>query len=144
MRFSIASLCRRYCVTRAGFYAWLRRELPATVEQDRVLSKEIRRLFTVHHARYGSPRLHHALTSAGWVISRRRVARLMREAGLRAKAVCGYRAKRNIHPATAWQRSSICSHGRMARPNRYQVRQVREVILRYRLADSLLPETDDV
>lgn len=84
-------------MTRGGFYAWLRRELPATVEQDRVLSKEIRRLFAVHHARYGSPRLHHALTSAGWVISRRRVARLMREAELRAKAVCGYRAKRNIH-----------------------------------------------
>ena len=34
---------------------------------------------------------------AGWHVSRRRVARLMRAAGLRAKAVRGYRAKASIH-----------------------------------------------
>ena len=32
--------------------------------------KEIRRLFTRHKERYGSPRLHRLLTTAGWVVSR--------------------------------------------------------------------------
>ena len=41
--------------------------------------------------------MHRALRRAGWVVSRRRVARLMRAAGLRAKAVRGYRAKARIH-----------------------------------------------
>lgn len=84
-------------MTAAGFYAWRGREDSAHAKQNRVLSKEIVRLFTVHKERYGSPRLHRALVSAGWCVSRRRVAHLMRAAGLRAKAVRGYRAKVNIH-----------------------------------------------
>jgi transposase InsO family protein len=84
-------------VTTAGFYAWLDREESAHAKQDRVLITEITRLFRQHKERYGSPRLHQALVLAGWCVSRRRVAHLMRVAGLRAKAVQGYRAKVNIH-----------------------------------------------
>lgn len=45
----------------------------------------------------GSPRIRHALKTLGWHVSRRRVTRLVRRAGLRAKAVQGYRAKAKIH-----------------------------------------------
>lgn len=58
---------------------------------------QIRTLFTQHHGRYGSPRIHQALQAHGVRVSRRRVARLMREAGLRARAVLGYRAKAGVH-----------------------------------------------
>ena len=84
-------------MTPAGFYAWLGRQESAHAKQNRVLTKEIVRLFTQQKERYGSPRLHQALVNAGWCVSRRRVALLMRAAGLRAKAVRGYRAKVNIH-----------------------------------------------
>ena len=90
-------MCRRYAVTTAGFYAWRRRPASAHAEQDRLLSTEIARLFQVHDSRYGSPRLYRLLVNAGWRVSRRRVARLMRSAGLRAKAVQGYRAKVRVH-----------------------------------------------
>jgi putative transposase len=93
----VTALCRRYHVTRAGFYAWRRRGVSAHAEQDRRLSRAIVRLFTAHQQRYGSPRIHRLLRSTGWIVSRRRVARLMREAGLVAKAVRGYRAKARIH-----------------------------------------------
>jgi putative transposase len=91
------SLCRRYHVTTQGFYAWLGRAESAHAKQDRVLTTEITRLFRLHKERYGSPRIHQALVGAGWCVSRRRVAQLMRKAGLRAKAVQGYRAKASIH-----------------------------------------------
>jgi len=84
-------------VTTAGFYAWRRRGESAHAEQDRLLTKEIERLFDAHQERYGSPRLYELLRNAGWLVSRRRVARLMRTAGLRAKAVQGYRAKVKVH-----------------------------------------------
>jgi hypothetical protein len=96
-QFSVPSLCRRYGVTAGGFYAWRRRGESTHAEQDRVLSAEIMRLFAQHRERYGSPRLYRLLVNAGWRVSRRRVARLMRSAGLRAKAVRGYRAKVNLH-----------------------------------------------
>ena len=98
-------------MTPSGFYAWLRRAESAHAKQDRVLAAEITRVFFRHRERYGSPRLHRALVDAGWTVSRRRVARLMRAAGLRAKAVRGYRAKANIHrlyarhPNRLWETS---------------------------------------
>jgi putative transposase len=93
----VSALCRRYGVSRAGFYRARRRGPSAHAEQDRQLSGEIARLFAAHHGRYGSPRLYQLLRDAGWVVSRRRVARLMRAAGLRARAVRGYRVKARIH-----------------------------------------------
>ena len=90
-------LCRRYGVTRGGYYAWRRRPVSEHAEQDRKLSERIIETFHTHHSRYGSPRIHRALYEAGWRVSRRRVARLMREARLRAKAVRGYRRKAGTH-----------------------------------------------
>lgn len=90
-------LCRRYGVTRAGYYAWRGRPVSAHAEQDRRLSAAIHRIFLAHDGRYGSPRVLEALVHQGWHVSRRRVARLMRQTGLRAKAVRGYRAKVNVH-----------------------------------------------
>lgn len=57
----------------------------------------ITRLFARHHGRYGSPRIHHLLAATHGAVSRRRVARLMQAAGLRAKAVRGYRGKVGTH-----------------------------------------------
>ena len=93
----MSALCRRYGVSPAGFYAWRRRPQSAHAEQDRILSTTITALFTAHAHRYGSPRILELLRRAGWCVSRRRVARLMRAAGLRAKAVCGYRPKARLH-----------------------------------------------
>jgi transposase InsO family protein len=84
------------------------------------LTAEIRRRFAAHQGRYGSPRLHRELVNAGWSCSRRRVARLMRAAALRAKAVQGYRAKAGIkarfaqHPNRLWET-------RVTRPNQVWV-----------------------
>jgi putative transposase len=72
------------------------------------LTAAITRLFTQHQHRYGSPRIYRELRRSGWTVSRRRVARLMQAAGLRAKAVRGYRAKAGIrarfaqHPNRVW------------------------------------------
>jgi putative transposase len=107
--FKVAPLCRRYDVTRAGFYAWRRRGPSAHAVQDRELTAVIVRLFWQHQERYGSPRIYRELRRTGWTVRRRRVARLMRGAGLRAKAVRGYRAKAGIrarfaqHPNRVWE-----------------------------------------
>jgi putative transposase len=116
----VSALCRRYGVSRAGFYSHRRRGPSAHAEQDRQLTGEIARLFAAHHGRYGSPRLHHLLHDAGWVVSRRRVARLMRAAGLRARAGRGYRAKARIHHQYARHPNRLWST-RVERPNQVWV-----------------------
>jgi len=89
----VRRLCRFCGVTRAGYYAWRVRPPSARTEQDRRLSQRIVTLFWGHHGRYGSPRLQRELRTEGWRVSRRRVERLMRAQGLRARVARVYRAR---------------------------------------------------
>ena len=90
-------LCALYGVTPAGYYAWRRRPASAHTEQDRQLTQRITTIYRAHGGRYGSPRIHEELAQAGCRVSRRRVARLMRAAGLRARVVRVYRANPRLH-----------------------------------------------
>jgi putative transposase len=119
----VTRLCDLYEVTRAGYYAWKRRAESAHAEQDRKLTEHITRLFHAHRGRYGSPRIHRELHGEGWRVSRRRVERLMRAAGLRARVVRLYRANPALHRFYGQQPNRI---GRMraARPNEVWVGDV--------------------
>ena len=105
-------LCALYHVTPAGYYAWRRRPVSAHTAQDRRLHQRIQALFRQHQERYGSPRIHQELQAEGWAVSRRRVARLMRTAGLRARVVQIYRANPRLHrfygqhPNRLWARAA--------------------------------------
>jgi putative transposase len=57
----------------------------------------IQAVYAASEGTYGSPRIHGVLHQAGVQVSRKRVARLMREAGLRARAVSLYRANPGTH-----------------------------------------------
>jgi transposase InsO family protein len=90
-------MCALYGVTRAGYYAWRRRSESRRRQQDRGLLVQIQALFDRSRGTHGSPRIHHALATVGVRISRRRVARLMRENGLRARARNLYRRIPGLH-----------------------------------------------
>ena len=94
---SMERLCRLYRVTRAGYYAWRQRPESARRGQDRVLLETMERIFDGSGGTYGSPRLHRALATCGHRVSRRRVERLMRVGGWRARIVRIYRRKAGMH-----------------------------------------------
>jgi transposase InsO family protein len=87
----VAFLCRRYKVSRSGFYAWLARDGSQRQRNDEELGARIERVFGDSGARYGSPRVHQVLRREGVRVSNKRVARLMRERGLRARVSRLYR-----------------------------------------------------
>jgi len=93
----VTRLCRLLAVTRAGFYAWRRRPVSARRRQDRDLLEDVRAIFESSGGTYGSPRIHRALRLRGRRVSGRRVARLMREDGLRARVARVYRGKAGVH-----------------------------------------------
>jgi putative transposase len=93
----VTRLCRLFAVTRAGFYAWRRRPVSARQRQDWALLEEMRAIFAASGGTYGSPRIQHALLASAHRVSRRRVARLMRQDGLRARVVRVYRGKAGVH-----------------------------------------------
>jgi putative transposase len=83
--FPVRVLCRTLEVSRAGFYAWQRRAPAVHTQADQRLGLEIQAIHTESRQRYGSPRVHAELRHRGHRLSRKRVARLMREHGLCAR-----------------------------------------------------------
>ena len=80
--FPVAPMARVLGVSKAGYYAWVDRPPSARAEADAELLKRIRTVHVSSRETYGSPRIHAELRSAGQRHSRKRIARLMREAGL--------------------------------------------------------------
>ena len=82
---TVTILCRCLRVTRSGFYAWQRRPESTHTRDDRRLKVLVRTSFEESKHRYGSPRVHEDLFEQDVHVSRKRVARLMQEDGLRAR-----------------------------------------------------------
>jgi putative transposase len=79
-------LCRALDVAPSGFYAWCRRPESAHAQRDRQLRVFVHASFHESKQRYGSPRIHEDLLEQDMRVSRKRVIRLMQEAGLKARA----------------------------------------------------------
>ena len=80
--FPVSSMARVFGVSKAGFYAWLQRPASAHVQADAALLKRIRPVHATSREIYGAPRVHAALRAGGEKHSRKRIARLVRDAGL--------------------------------------------------------------
>ena len=82
---AIAKMAKVLGVSRSGYYAWEARKPSRHAEEDNFLAELIKDIFEDHYGRYGSPRIWHELKSMGLRVSRKRVARLMRELKLVAR-----------------------------------------------------------
>lgn len=80
---SLAALCAALDVTRAGYHAWAQRPPSVRAQADAALQTEIRAIHAIHRGRYGAPRIHAELRARGQRHGRKRIARLLRHAGLR-------------------------------------------------------------
>lgn len=81
----IEVMCAALGLSRSGFYAWRTRPESARAQTDAALQVVIRHSFLASDRTYGARRVIDDVRDAGFVCSRPRVARLMREAGLRAR-----------------------------------------------------------
>lgn len=92
-------MCERLGVTTSGFYAWEKRSESGKGQSDKALLKWIRKVHTKRRRCYGSPRVYRLLKRLGVTCSRRRVARVMRENGIKATSVdlYYYNPKRREH-----------------------------------------------
>ena len=90
--YPIRLMCRCLAVSRSGYYAWRKRPPSARAEQDARLGVEIAASHRASRRTYGSPRILRDLREEGHRVSRKRVARLMRELGLEGRRKRRFRA----------------------------------------------------
>lgn len=95
----ITKMCRVLGVARSGFYKWVHHPKSDHDKEDERLLELIRASWFASGGIYGSPRVYRDLREAGERIARKRVARIMRENGIRA--IRGYKRPRRRAGRTA-------------------------------------------
>lgn len=117
-------MCALYGVSRAGFYAWCKRGPSERARSDDRLLEQVR---TIHHESrgfYGSPRVTGQLRLDGECVGRRRVARLMRRAGLQGRSARLYRNSKVLQRAFYAAVSHLGEQLRPQAPNQVWVGDV--------------------
>jgi putative transposase len=101
--YPIATMCRLLGVSASGYHAWQRRPPARRSQADAALLERIQQIHTVSQGTYGAPRVHAELAAEGTPVGRKRVARLMRSAGLagvsRRRWPCTTRRAERARPA---------------------------------------------
>ncbi len=78
------TMCRVLAVSESGYYAWCKQEPSQHQRENERLTEQICQAYERGRQVYGSPRVHAELRTQGIICSKNRVARLMRQVGLRA------------------------------------------------------------
>jgi len=78
----VSMMCRLLEVSTSGYYAWLKRPPSKRSREDAILTDRIRWIYLRSRSSYGAPRVYEELKDEGMRVGRKRVARLMRAAGL--------------------------------------------------------------
>jgi transposase InsO family protein len=100
--FRIGTMGEVLGVSRSGYYAWRSRPRSLRDETNEKLTQTIQRIHGESRRIYGSPRIYAALQQRGIACGRHRVARLMRDEGIRSKTKRRFRSiatKREETPA---------------------------------------------
>lgn len=82
--YPVGRMCDVLGVSRSGYYAWRERPLSERMQSNTRLLLHIRAVYHESRRTYGSRRVYHELREQGIPCSRHRIARLMRQDGLRA------------------------------------------------------------
>jgi len=78
-------MCRVLEVHRSAYYHWLMAETPMQTKMDNKITEMMIELFAESRETYGSRSLRSCLYKLGYQVSRRRIGRLMKQAGLICK-----------------------------------------------------------
>ena len=100
--FSVTSLCRTLEVSRSGYYEWLSRPPSAQADADQEVQDKIQRYFAQGRGTYGTRRIKYLLAQEGLRVSRRRIGRVLHQAGLHCKTRRKFKA-----PTAAGQAQTV-------------------------------------
>ena len=103
--FHVAAMCRVLEVGASGYYDWRGRKPSVRVAENECLLEKIKALHAESRSTYGSPKVNRLVRREGEVVNHKRVERLMREAGIRAK-----RARKDKRTTTSRQSLAVAEN----------------------------------
>ncbi|MFB0600773.1 IS3 family transposase [Aeromonas hydrophila] len=100
-RYSVVTLCQTLGVHRSGFYAWLKQSVSPRQQEDERLTGLVKQSWLESGAVYGYRKIHRDLRDAGEACGKHRVAKLMRQEGLRSQT--GYQRRKGHYGGKSTQ-----------------------------------------
>ena len=111
-------------VSTSGYYAWKNKKPSKRSVENEKLIFEIRMLHEKSKKRSGSPKIFKALRKAGIKCGKNRVARLMREKGIRCKYAKKFKATTNSKHGLPVAENILKQHFVVIRPNEVWVADI--------------------
>ena len=93
--YSIELLCKTLGVGISGYFAWRRRPENKYAQEDVLLTVSIKKIHQDSRGTYGAPRVQAVLVEEGLRVSRARITRLMKAAGLKVRCKRKFRTTTN-------------------------------------------------
>lgn len=90
--FSVSAMCKVTGLSRSSYYEYLHKPLPAEAMKNKEISAMVIEVFAEGRETYGARRIRQRLMQKKVVISRRKVAKLMKESGLKVKTKRKFKA----------------------------------------------------
>ncbi len=114
-QYPVRTMARVLKVSASGYYAWVKRPASARATRDGELTRQIRTIHAASYGTYGAPRVHAEFKEGGMAIGKKRIARLMRAAGLagisRRRRPVTTRRNPAHHPASDLVRRNFAAEG---------------------------------
>jgi putative transposase len=120
-RFGVEPICRVLQVAPSTYYAQRSRPPSARAVRDQQLKVEIRRVWDANYQVYGAEKIWRQLAREGIQVGRDRVARLMRQLGIRGVVRGGKRRTTTPAPAADRPADLVCRQFSAPAPNRLWV-----------------------
>jgi len=117
-------MCQVLEVSRSGFYAWKERGDSRRTAENRRLDAAIQAAYQASKGRSGSPKIYQSLRRQGWKIGENRVAKRMRQMGLRSIIRRKFRVTTNSKHAFPIAPNRLQRNFTVARPNTVWVSDV--------------------
>ena len=122
--FAVVLMSRVLSVSRAGFYAWCKREPSARAVRREAVGEALEKTYYRCKRRYGAPRLAAELSARGVGCSRNYVAKLLRERRLKALNGKGFRYERAVESMTQVKENMLARDFASEEPNRKWVSDI--------------------
>jgi transposase InsO family protein len=93
--FRLGKMSKILEVSRSGYHNYIKRKFSQRKLENQFLLKHIKAIYTEYRGVYGSPRIHKELRKRGIFCNRKKVVRIMRVNGIRAKTKKKYKVTTN-------------------------------------------------
>lgn len=93
--FRLGKMCEILKVSRSGYHNYVKRKGSQRQIENQIILEQINKIFNQNHCVYGSPRIYQELRKQGFKCNKKRVVRLMRVNGIRAKTKRKYKVTTN-------------------------------------------------